>query len=128
MGDEPVFELAEPPKKRPFLGANSRTPDGDAMFPKVGDEATFECVAIEPFVKDGTPQPALILQDMNDGTEYIRVVGKTNQYQLGALGLKTVNEAVGNWVVFQSYDTGSTGPFQFGLRITAVRPVTKKEK
>jgi len=114
--------LAEPPKRRPFLGANSRDSKGKALFPAIDDEKTFECIDVEGFTGDAQSKPSLILKDL-DGVEYIRPLGKTNEYQLGRLGFKTAGEVVGHMLVFRMYETGSTGQYALGLEIIDAQPV-----
>jgi hypothetical protein len=120
-----VFELAEAPPKRPFLGANARTADGTALFPKVGHVLVLKCTDVDTFTKNTIAQPALILQD-ESATEYILPLNKTNQYALSRLGFKNIRDIVGRMVAFKSYDTGSDGAFKYGLEITAVTAPQKR--
>ena len=118
------FEFEAPPKKRPFLGSSTRDSKGRAVFPEIGAKASFICVAVEPFVKNEKAQPALILEDKN-GVEYIRVLGKTNQYQLGELGYTSTDGLLNQLIELECYDTGSSGEFAIGLRIVSVSKPSK---
>jgi len=120
MPEDKDLVFSTRPERREFLSLLSRDSEGVILFSKLEKSVAFIVTGWEPFSKEGEKTKIALVIKHASGKEFLFPLGATAQYVISDAGVESPDKLIDAVIHVDTYETGSTGQFAVGKRITKV--------
>jgi len=126
MGDDPIngapdeAAFAPRPETREFLKNESRNHKGEIVFLKLNTPYKFSVLDWEWYTPADKPKQKALIVTEPKGKEFLYPLGSSSEWIISDAGVSHPDQLKGAVLMIELYETGSTGKFAKGKRITSI--------